>query len=486
MKKNLEKVITRFAPSPTGLFHIGSARTALFNYLFAKNKKGRFILRIEDTDKERSKMEYEKDIIESLKWLNIKWDKGPVRQSERKEIYKKYLEKLLSEGKAYRCFCTSEELEAKRQEQMSRGLAPKYDGMCASLKEQEIEYRVKKGERFVVRFKTPNRKIKFRDLIRGDIEFDGGLIGDFTISRGLDYPLYNFTVVVDDSDMEITHVIRGEDLLPNTPKQIFLEEALGFSHPNFAHLPLILGPDRSKLSKRHGATSLSEYKSQGYLPEAVINFLAFLGWNPGDEKEIFSLEGLIKEFSIERVQKSAAVFNTDKLDYLNGFYIRRMDAKKITELCMPYLTKANIITSKSDKKYIERAISLYSERIKKLSDITKLVDFFFKEKLDYDRGLLVWKDASLEETKFAIDRIINILSSIKDKDWKKEKLEKLLLGEAEKFASQKNKGKDRGCLLWPLRAAITGKKSSAGPFEVAEVLGRERVLNRLKDATNKI
>ena len=317
------EIRVRFAPSPTGFFHIGSARTALFNYIFAKQNNGAFILRIEDTDKERSKPEFEKDIIESLEWLGLKWEGKIHKQSERLDIYKKYLEKLLKENKAYYCFCSQQELEAKKQEQMGRGLAAQYNGKCSKLSQKEVEENLKQGKEYIIRFKTPFKKIKFNDLVRGKIEFDAKLIGDFSIARSIDSPLYNFVVTVDDFEMKISHVIRGEDLLPNTPKQILLQEALGFNQPKYIHLPLILGPDKSKLSKRHGAASVSEYKDLGYLPETLINFLAFLGWNPGTEKEVFSLINLIKEFSVEKIQKSGAILNIKRLDFLNGFYIRQ-------------------------------------------------------------------------------------------------------------------------------------------------------------------
>jgi glutamyl-tRNA synthetase len=493
------EVRTRFAPSPTGFFHIGSARTALFNYLFAKKNQGSFILRIEDTDKERSDPKFEKNIIDSLKLLGIEWDEGPYKQSERKGIYAKYLERLLEEGKAYRCFCSREELEAKKQEQMSRGLAPKYNGKCSSFSSKEINDRLAKGEKYVIRFKTLSKKIYFDDLIRGRIEFDSDLIGDFTIAKDLNTPLYNFTVTVDDSEMEISHAIRGEDLLPNTPKQILIQEALGFSKIEYAHLPLILGPDRSKMSKRHGAISVKEYLDQGYLPETLINFLAFLGWNPGTEREIFSLNSLIKEFSIEKVQKSGAVFNIKKLDYLNGFYVRQKSLEKLTELCIPYLVKQGLIepvlkteqyppayggtmisqdyiTNEKEKitfNQLENIISLYHERIKKVSEITELVDFFFKDGLDYDKDLLKWKEMTDEEIKNVLDELINILSKIKT--WNKENIENSL----------KSTG-DRGKVLWPLRVALSGKKASAGPFEIAEVLGKEKTLKRLSEAKNKL
>jgi len=497
-------VRVRFAPSPTGYFHIGSARTALFNYLFAKKNKGKFVLRIEDTDTERSKKEYEEDIIESLEWLGIDWDEGPYRQSERKDIYRKYLEKLLEEGKAYHCFCSPEELEAERQERMSRGEAPIYNGKCSKLSKEEAEERIKKGEKSIIRFKVINKKISFNDMVRGTVEFDTSLIGDVSIAKDLETPLYNFSVVVDDYEMKITHIVRGEDLMPNTPKQILIQEALGFNPVIYGHLPLILGSDRSKLSKRDGATSLREYRDIGYLPEAMINFLAFLGWNPGTEKEIFSLNSLKKEFSIDKVQKSGAVFNEKKLEYINGFYIRHKSLDSLTEDCIPYLIKSGLINpvlkseqipatfgGKSisydyvagetgenvDREYIKKTVSLYQERLKRLSEISELVDCFFKEKLEYDGGLLIWKEVSKEEIKSSIDKSTEILSKIEK--WEEKEIEKKLMVEAEKT-------KDRGRVLWPVRVALTGKKSSAGPFEIAAVLGKEKTLKRLKEASAKL
>ncbi|MEK9135451.1 MAG: glutamate--tRNA ligase [Patescibacteria group bacterium] len=322
------EIRTRFAPSPTGNLHIGSARTALFAFLFARNKNGKFILRIEDTDKERSRPEYEKDIIESLKWLGINWDEGPFRQSERLEIYEKYTKKLLEENKAYYCFCSEEELEAQRQDQQSRGEAPKYVGACRNLSKEEVEKKLKEKKSPVIRFKIEPEKIKFKDTIKGEAEFDMGLVGDIVIAKNLRQPLFALAGVIDDFEMNISHVIRGNDHFTNTPKQILLQRALGFPQPEYGHFPMILAPDRSKMSKRDGATAVSDFKKEGYLPEALINFIAFLGWNPGGEKEIYSLDELIKSFSLKRVQKSGAIFNIQKLDYLNGFYIRQLSSEK--------------------------------------------------------------------------------------------------------------------------------------------------------------
>ena len=506
------EVRTRFAPSPTGVLHIGGARTALFNYLFAKKNKGSFVLRIEDTDKERSKEEFTKEILNGLKWLNIQWDEGPDQdgeygpyyQSKRSKIYADYIKKLLDEKRAYFCFCTKEELEAKKQYQMSQGLPPKYNGKCSKLSDEEIEKNLKEGKSCIIRFKVPEKKVIFKDLIRGEVEFDTSLIGDFSIAKDLETPLYNLAVAVDDHEMKITHIIRGEDHISNTPKQILLQEALGFEKPYYAHLPLILGPDKSKLSKRHGAVAVTDYRQEGYLPEAIINFLAFLGWNPGDEREIYSMSSLIKDFTTEKVQKSGAVFNLKKLDYLNGFYIRQKSLEKITELCMPYLIQDGLIQPIFDTKqyppayggqmvtakykvvatgedidasYIQKAVSLYQERLKKLSEISELVRFLFIKELDYDKQLLFWKDMTKEELVSSLDSSFNVLDNIKE--WTKKNIEKELLLETERIG-------DRGKLLWPLRVSLTGQKASAGPFEVAEVLGKKESLKRIEKARELI
>lgn len=510
----------RMAPSPTGFLHIGSARTALFNYLFAKNHQGIFILRIEDTDKERSKPVYEDNIIESLKWLGIEPDEGPVvggshgpyRQSERKEIYAKYLKKLLDEDNAYYCFCSEEELEAQREYQLSTGRAPRYSGKCAGLSEQEVNS-LKEEKSYVIRFRTPLKKVAFEDIIRGKIEIDASLIGDMAIAKDDGTPLYSLACVVDDFEMKITHVIRGEEHISNTPKQILLQKALDIPKVKYAHLSLILGPDKSKLSKRHGTVSVLEYKEQGYLPETLINFMAFLGWNPDTEKEIFSLNTLIKEFSLEKAQKSGAIFNVKRLDFLNGFYIRQKSIEKLTEACIPYLIQQGFIEpgfkdsqfppayggreiiqtykvseTKQDISFgmLSKIISIYQERLKKLSEITELVDFFLKEKIQYDKSLLEWNEMSDKELKASLDRSAKVLSGIKEQDFNIAKLTDVLLQEAESFGKKIKGTGDRGYLLWPLRVALTGKKSSASPFEIAEILGKEKVLKRVREAKELI
>jgi len=510
------EVRVRIAPSPTGFLHVGLARTALFNYLFAKKYQGSFILRIEDTDIERSDSGFEENIIENLKWLGINWLEGPdigglyepYRQSQRLEIYARYLKKLLDEDKAYYCFCSEEELEEQRQYQLSIGEAPHYSGKCTDLSKEERGKYLAEGKKSVIRFKVPKKKIEFDDLIRGKLEFDTSLIGDIVIAKSLSYPLYNFAVVVDDFEMKISHVLRGEEHISNTPKQILIQEALNFPRPAYAHLPLILGPDRTKLSKRHGATAIADYRKEGYLPETIVNFIAFLGWNPGGEREIYSLPSLVKEFSLEKVQKGGAIFNIKRLDFLNGFYIRQKSIERLTELCLPYLIESGLIKpefeekqyppaygakeivqiykiSETDEKInletIQKIISIYQERLKKLSEIVELTDFFFRDKLEYDKNLLKWAEMEERDIIHSLERLEKVLSKIKIEEWTRENLEKVLLPEAEKFAGSLGKAGDRGYLLWPLRTALTGKKASAGPFEVGGILGKEKTMKRLRE-----
>jgi len=497
-----DKVRTRFAPSPTGFFHIGSARTALFNYLFAKKYNGIFVLRIEDTDRERSKKEWEQDIQENMQWLGIDWQEGPnkpgpfapYRQSERKQIYKKHLEQLLNEGKAYYCFCEQSELDAYRQSLISANKPPLYSGKCRDLPASQIKENIVNAKSYVIRFKMPAGKITFDDILRGPIATDSENFGDIVIAKNLDEPLYNFACVVDDFLMKITHIIRGEDHISNTPKQILLAQALGFTSPKFLHLPLILDQQRAKLSKRNPEimTAVSEYKKQGFLPKALINFLALLGWNPGNQQEIFSLETLINEFSPEKIQKSGAVFNPQKLEWINGMYIRQISLGHLTLLCLPYLINRGLLQEISPKEYkitatdekitfeyLCQIVGLYQERLKKLSEISELADFFFKGNLTYGAELLIWKQTTDKELKSVLDKLTKLLSKIKPLDWSKQEIEKIIMPAAGKL-------KDRGKMLWPMRVALSGQKASAGPFEIAEVLGKEKTLQRVKEAKEKL
>jgi len=453
---------TRFAPSPTGPLHIGTIRTALFPFLFAQKNKAVFILRIEDTDKERSKKEWENELLKGLDWLGIKWNEGPFRQSERNDLYKKQLEKLIEDGHAYHCFCSKEEVEAQKEHLMALGEAPVYRGKCRDLSKETVEKYIKEGRPSVIRFRTPvNQVISFDDIIRGKIDNNTNIMGDFVIAKDFNNFLFNFTCAVDDMLMEVSHVIRGEDHIPNTPKQILIINALGGEEPKYAHLPLILGTDKKKMSKRTGKTSLSDYIAEGYLPEAVLNFIAFLGWNPGTSKEIYTMEELINDFSLEKIQKSAAIFNIDKLDWINGLYIRKMPITELTEKCLPYLPPKPI-------EKLSKIVALYHERLKKLSEITELTDYFFKEKLEYDKELLRWKDMSDEEIKSSLEKSYNTI--LEDKD----------------VMELANKESNRGNILWPLRVALTGKKNSAGPLDIINVLGKEKTLKRIKEAIELI
>jgi len=489
-EKEIKNIRTRIAPSPTGAMHMGTARTALFNYLFAKQNNGKFILRIEDTDKERSEQRWTDEIIEQMKWLGIEWDEGPdidgkfgpYKQTQRLDIYKKYLEKLLAEDKAYYCFCTPEDLEAKRQDQLSRGVAPKYDGTCAHLSKEIVAKNIAEGKEHVIRFRVENKKVKFNDLIRGDVEFDTGLLGDVVIAKGLEEPLYHFAVVIDDFEMKISHVIRGEEHLPNTPRQILIGQALGFDQPIYAHLPLMLNADKSKMSKRQGDVAVSDYRTKGYLPEALINFMALLGWNPGTEKEIFTLAELIKEFSIEKVQKAGAVFNLQRLDFINGFYIREKAIKKLTELCVPYLKEAGLlVVGQVTENQLEKIVEISRTRMKKLSDINELADFFFQDELKYDGSLLKWKEMGDSDIKDSLNASAKILSE--NKIWDLENLQKEMFAGSEKFNKEKNyPEKNKGYLLWPLRVALSGKEFSPSPFEITDILGKEKSLKHIERA----
>ena len=491
-----EKIRTRFAPSPTGPFHIGSVRTALFNFLFAKKFNGEFILRIEDTDLERSKLEYENEIIGGLKWLNIYWNEDPYRQSERLDVYAKYLKELLNNGDAFYCFHSKEFLEKET------GLAHHCEFKKLPL--EDSEKRLKK-ESAVIRFKTPpDLEIAFVDLIRGEIHFNSDTLGgDFSLAKAESpdkfLPLYNFAVVIDDFEMDITHVIRGEDHISNTPKQILIQQVLKLPMPKYAHLPLILGFDKSKLSKRHGAAiSVDEYREMGYLPQALINFIAFLGWNPGTDKEIFSLEELIGEFDLNKVQKSGAIFNVEKLDWFNGYYLKQLSLDELVKRAVPFLIRDGLISDDfsaqgacpseagrrrgptSGWEYIKKILSLEQSRLKKLGEIGERVSYFFKIP-EYKPELLVWRDMLFKDVFASLKVSLNTIFQISDIDFNQKNLEKILLKEAERA-----KNKDKGRLLWPLRAALTGLEASPGPFEILEILGKKESIKRIEAAIKKL
>ena len=444
MPTNQDKEIrTRIAPSPTGDLHIGTARTALFSYLFAKQNGGKFIMRIEDTDKERSEDKFEKDILEGLEWLGLTADEM-YRQSERTDVYKKYIQQMLDAGTAY---------ISKEESKQEAG--------------KEIE---------VVRLKNQNKKVKFEDMVRGEIEFDTTELGDFVIARSMDDPLYHLVVVIDDHEMGITHVIRGEDHISNTPRQILIQEALGISRPKYAHIPLILAPDRSKMSKRRNSTSISEYRQKGYISSALVNYMALLGWNPGTEQELFTLDELISEFKLENIQKGGAIFDIEKLNWFNREYIKKMsEAELLTEI-EKYLPDN---MKRSDM--LKKIIPIITERINVFSDIEKMktegeLDYFFREP-EYDVNNLLWKqDTDLSTAKEHLEKVIDLLEETKD--FSQEDIKNAVWD----YASEQG----RGSVLWPVRYALSGRDKSPDPFQLAEVLGKEETINRINNAVDKI
>ncbi len=470
--KEATKVRVRFAPSPTGPFNLGNARTALINWLFAKGKNGALILRIEDTDRERSRKKYEDGILEALRWLELDWDEF-YRQSERTDLYTGYLLRLLKEGIAYHCFCSPEELEAERNEQFASGLPPKYSGKCRSIPLAEAREMAARGKS-VVRFRMPEKKIAFHDLIRGRVVVDTSLIGDIVIAKSESEPLYNFAAAVDDYELRITHVIRGEDHISNTPKQIALAEAMGFASPReFIHLPLILGADRKKLSKRHLAKSVLEYREEGYLPQAMRNFLVLLGWHPKEDREVLSFSEMVSEFSFDRVQKSGAVLNPDKLDWFNTHYLKELGEEELVQFVRPHLPEAWF----SDASRIRKVLGIERERMRRLTELKDDISFFF-ELPDYDSTLLLWKGMSKERAAKNLRAEAAVIQNISDDSFSAKVFEREIAALAER--------EGRGEMFWPLRVALTGREHSPGPFECAEALGKGESLRRIEAAVKKL
>ncbi|MFH1162382.1 MAG: glutamate--tRNA ligase [Candidatus Jorgensenbacteria bacterium] len=465
-------VKVRFAPSPTGFLHIGGVRTALFNWLFARHEGGSFVIRIEDTDRERSEKRFEDDIIQSFAWLGITSDEPVMRQSERRAVYARYLGKLLEERKAYRCFCTPETLDADRDAQMSQGLVPKYLGGCWNLPPAEAEARAAK-EPSVIRFRMPEKAVTFTDLIRGKVSFDLTLVGDVIIAKGLEEPLYNFAVVVDDEETDITHVIRGEEHLSNTPKQIAFQEALGFRTPAYAHLPLILGHDRKKLSKRDLSKSVIDYRADGYLPEALLNFLVLLGWHPVRDREVLTVPEMVAEFTLPRVQKGGAVWNPEKLEWLNAQHLRHLSPEKLAAHLEPFVPPHWL----GNKEFFTRVLALEQERLGTLKEFAASASFFF-ELPNYPAELLQWKGTATHATLENLDAAMALIKKAKEKSFTPAWLEKELFRLAEE--------RGRGEFLWPLRVALSGREASPGPVEIAVVLGRAETMNRLQIAIEKL
>jgi glutamyl-tRNA synthetase len=492
--KSKQIIRTRFAPSPTGFLHIGSLRTALYTFLFAKQNNGQFVLRLEDTDVNRYVEGAAEKIYEGLKWAGINYDEGPdiggsygpYIQSQRLDIYKKYAQELIDKGFAYYCFCSDETLEQMRQEQITKKQPPKYDRRCLKLSADEIKKNLDDKMPHTIRMKIPeNRIIEVNDIVRGKVAYNSNELDDQVLLKSDGYPTYHLAVVVDDHLMEISHVTRTEEWLPSTPKHILLYEYLGWEAPQFAHLPLLLNPDKTKMSKRKGDVALEDYIKKGYLPEALINYLAFLGWNPGlpaealakagREKEIYSREELLKDFNLNKVHKAGAVFNIEKLNWYNSYYLKQLSEKKLLEKCRPYLP--NDKKDFSDEQII-KMLNLEKERAAALAEIGEGVKFFF-ELPAYEKGLLKWKEMTNEEIKKSLETSKKIISEISDEEFNKEEISSRLLSEAEIM-------KNRGELLWPLRVALAGQKNSPPPFDIAEILEKEESINRINNALSKL
>lgn len=484
----MSEVRVRFAPSPTGYLHIGGARTALFNWLFARKMGGKLILRIEDTDTERLKEDSVSQILTSLKWLGLNWDEGPevggdcgpYYQSERRELYAKYAQQLLDEGKAYYCFCTAADLEAEREKQRAAKQPFRYARTCRDLDPAEAKARVAAGEPYSVRIKIPlEGSITVHDLIHGDVTFNMDQFDDFVIVKSNGMPTYNFAVVVDDHLMGMTHVLRAEEHLSNTPKQLLIYEALGFEPPKFGHMPMILAPDRSKLSKRHGATSVEEFRAQGYLPEAIVNYLTLLGWGPGDEREIFTLEETVKLFELEQMSKKAAVYDTKKLTWMNGQYLSELPLEKILPEAATFFIKDGLVNEQwlaDNKEYFALLVDTVRVRVKTLQEVADAAVYFFKDLDGYDEkgvskhfkpeaaGLLEKCLAGLEA-----DTVFDLAST-----------------EAVYNKVAADNGLSLGKVIHPTRLALTGRTVSPGMFDVMVLLGKEKTLARIRQAIDYI
>jgi len=484
-------VRVRMAPSPTGPLHIGTARTSLYNFLFARHVGGTFVLRIEDTDVARGSEAFERDIIEGLHWLGLSWDEcpqvaagedigafGPYRQSQRMERYAAEAQRLLADGSAYRCYCTPDELDAERRQQEARREPPRYSGRCRTLSEEQRRAFESEGRSFAIRFAVKPEKIAFDDIIRGTVEFDNALLGDFIIVRTDRMPLYNFVAVVDDAAMAISHVLRGEEHLSNTPKQIALYRALGYDLPRFGHVPLILNPDRSKMSKRKSQTALSAYREQGYLPEALVNFLAFLGWSPGTEEEIFSLDELASRFEIEKVHKAGAVFDSDRLDYLNGTYIRSLGDEQLALRLRPF------VPAVVDDAAIVRLVPLVRERLVRLADVVDLASFLWEPDAVvaswYNAELLSPKGGGAADAERALASGREIVSELDPADFSADVLEDRCRAAAVTLEMKP------GEFFKPIRVALTGRTVSPPLFASMELLGRDRCLARIDEALGKL
>lgn len=492
----MKKIRTRFAPSPTGYLHVGGLRTALYSYLFAKKHNGEYLLRIEDTDQKRYVEGAVENLKESLEFFGLTWDEGPFFQSERTAIYNEHIKILIEKGAAYHCFCTPERLQKMREDQQAEKKSPKYDRHCAKLTKREIEEKLNKGNTFVIRQRIPDERIDFHDEIRGEMSFHGKDIDDQVLIKSDGLPTYHLANVVDDHLMEISHVIRGEEWLPSTPKHIWLYQAFGWTAPVFAHLPLLLNADKTKLSKRQGDVAAEDYIKKGYTKEAMINFIAFLGWNPGTEDEIFSLPELVQKFSLERVQKAGAIFNLEKLNWLNGHYIREMKtidlAKTILIRCKSEKwfkeTTYNSITEESltcdsdmESNNFLKYTACIQTRMKTLNDGPEMIKPFLLEELDYDTKLFEHKKMKIDKATavLALEHSLPALEELDD--YSNEEILKETLAKVIEKLGVKN-----GQVLWPLRVALTNEEYSPGVFELMVVLGKTSTLKKIQSALDKI
>lgn len=493
-------VRVRFAPSPTGFLHVGGARTALYNWLYARHYKGVFILRIEDTDEARSTEESMNAIISGLKWLGLDWDEGPgvsasvgekgsagpYFQMERLDIYKKHLQLLLDQGKAYSCFCSKEDLEAMRNRALLMKRPPKYDERCRRLSKEERESRMASGAPHVFRFARPHEgAVEFNDAVKGPLKFESELLDDFILVKSSGVPTFMFAGAVDDHLMNITHVIRGDDHLSNTPRQIQVFEAFGWkSLPQYAHISMIHGPDGTRLSKRHGATSIEEFQKAGYLPEVMLNYLALLGWSTSDSQQLFDpanhFEELVDKFELERCQRSPAVFDTEKLNWMNGVYIRKLTTAQLLERVWPFLARAGLVPASADaalKVYLEKALALEQEKLVVLSDAPVLIDFFIKENVEFD-------PESYEKV-LKKDGAAEVLKGMSEKF---ARLSLFTAQETEAACRQyaEDHGLKAGQVFHPVRVAVSGRTKGPSLFHMLEVMEKKRVLDRIKVALQKL
>jgi glutamyl-tRNA synthetase len=503
IKTPTNKIRFRFAPSPTGFLHVGSLRTVLFGYLAAKSLGGKFILRIEDTDRKREVAGAVEGLIDILDWVGLSFDEGPhvgggygpYVQSERQEIYDKYAKELLDRGGAYRCFCTPERLEQMRKDQQANKLPPRYDRHCRELDNTKIKSLLKANTPYVIRQKMPLQgEVKVHDELRGEIIFRAVELDDHVLIKTDGIPTYQFAVVVDDHLMEISHVLRGEEWIPSFPKNILLYQAFNWEAPKFIHTALTLNKGGGKLSKRQGDVAVEDYKAKGYLRDAILNFCVLLGWHPKDEQEILNLDEMIQKFNYQDMGISPAVFDLEKLDYLNGYYIRHLDLDELTSQCVPYFISADYIFpceasgryinrfngNKLDKNYLMSLVGLEQERLKKISDITEATEFFFNDNLEYAWELLIWKKMTNLDAINNLTIIKDLLTKIPLVNWTQSTIQEALISHIEA------KGLRVGEFLWPLRVALTGRKASPGPCEVAEVLGQETVIKRLEQSISLI